>query len=101
MQGYKILEYVKETYTKNTMLADNNKIFDKIWKQALPYGLCFISSNGGTGKTTYFKFRFLRDAVERGYTFSYILPLRERNGAISAFFFRQQADIQQQTKQAA
>lgn len=47
------------------MAVNNNKIFDRVWAKSVKYGLSFISSNGGTGKTTYFKFRLLRDAVER------------------------------------
>ena len=51
------------------MTVDNNKIFDRVWRKSVKYGLAFISSNGGTGKTTYFKFRLLRDAVERNIPF--------------------------------
>ena len=51
------------------MKVDNNKIFNKVWNTAIKFGLSFISSNGGTGKTTYFKFRFLRDALEKNETF--------------------------------
>ena len=51
------------------MKVDNNKIFNKVWNTANKFGLSFISSNGGTGKTTYFKFRFLRDALGKNETF--------------------------------
>ena len=50
-------------------MRDNNDIFNRIWTTASRYGLSFISSNGGTGKTTYFKFRLLRDALSRGIPF--------------------------------
>lgn len=51
------------------MAVNNNAIFDRVWRKSVKYGLAFISSNGGTGKTTYFKFRLLRDAVERNIPF--------------------------------
>lgn len=51
------------------MKVDNNKIFNRVWNMSNKFGLSFISSNGGTGKTTYFKFRFLRDALEKNETF--------------------------------
>lgn len=50
-------------------MVNNNAIFERIWRRAAEYGLSFISSNGGTGKTVYFKFRLLRDAIERGIHF--------------------------------
>lgn len=50
-------------------MHDNNNIFNRIWERANRFGLSFISSNGGTGKTTYFKFRLLRDALLRGIAF--------------------------------
>ena len=50
-------------------IVNNNKIFNKIWNVTVKYGLSFISSNGGTGKTTYFKFRLLRDALNRNIPF--------------------------------
>lgn len=46
-------------------MITNNAIFSRIWRKIQPYGLAFVSSNGGTGKTVYFKMRLLRDAVER------------------------------------
>lgn len=45
------------------MTSSNNVIFNKIWQKCQHYGLTGISSNGGTGKTTYFLFRLLRDAL--------------------------------------
>ena len=50
-------------------MCNNNDIFNRIFQKASPYGLAFISSNGGTGKTTFFKFRFLRDAVKNNIPF--------------------------------
>lgn len=47
-------------------MNDNNEIFKRIWNRAKQYGLSLISSNGGTGKTTYFVFRCLREALDRG-----------------------------------
>lgn len=48
------------------MKKDNNAIFQRIWERCQPYGLSFVSSNGGTGKTTYFIIcRLLRDALYR------------------------------------
>lgn len=50
-------------------VRDNNHIFQNVWNTANKYGLSFISSNGGTGKTTYFKFRLLHDAFEKNIPF--------------------------------
>lgn len=47
------------------MINTNNSIFNKIWQQCRHYGLSFISSNGGTGKTTTFLFILLRRALEK------------------------------------
>lgn len=47
-------------------MRNNNAIFQRIWEQCKDKGLSFISSNGGTGKTTYFIVcRLLRDAIYR------------------------------------
>lgn len=51
------------------MPKNNNNIFCRIWDRAIKFGLSFISSNGGTGKTTYFKFRLLRDALNKNIPF--------------------------------
>ena len=50
-------------------MHNNNKIFCKVWNMSKKYGLSFISSNGGTGKTTYFKFRLLADALDKNIPF--------------------------------
>lgn len=50
-------------------MNNNNNIFCKIWDKAAQCGLSFISSNGGTGKTTYFKFRLLKDALNKNIHF--------------------------------
>lgn len=44
-------------------MNNNNEIMRRIWVLAKQYGLSLISSNGGTGKTTYFLFRCLREAL--------------------------------------
>lgn len=51
------------------MAVNNNKIFERIFDRCMQYGFSLVSSNGGTGKTVYFNFRFLRDAVERDIPF--------------------------------
>lgn len=51
------------------MAVNNNKIFERVFTRCMQYGLSFVSSNGGTGKTVYFNFRFLRDAVEHNIPF--------------------------------
>lgn len=45
-------------------MIDNKKIFSRLWRRARALPLVFISSNSGTGKTTYFKWLFLRRALE-------------------------------------
>ena len=45
---------------------NNEKIFCSIWNKNKNHSLLFISSNSGTGKTTHFKWQFLRRAVEHG-----------------------------------
>lgn len=47
-------------------MNNNNKIFQRIWNRVKHYGLSLISSNGGTGKTTYFLLRCLREALDNG-----------------------------------
>ena len=42
---------------------NNNKLFCKLWNKNKNNSLVFISSNSGTGKTTYFKWLFLRRAL--------------------------------------
>lgn len=51
------------------MKITNNAIFCRIWQKVKDYGLSFISSNGGTGKTVFFKMKLLRDAVEHNMPF--------------------------------
>lgn len=50
-------------------MKNNNDIFNRIWNDATKYGIAFISSNGGTGKTTYFKFRLLANALRHDIPF--------------------------------
>lgn len=47
------------------MKTTNEKIFARIWARVKNYGFSLVSSNGGTGKTVFFRMRLLRDAVER------------------------------------
>lgn len=55
------------------MQSSNNTIFQKAWQKCQKYGLSGISSNGGTGKTTFFMFRLLRDALHKGIHFHVIV----------------------------
>lgn len=48
---------------------NNNEIFRRAWERCKKNGFTFISSNGGTGKTTYFFFRLLRLALEKNEAF--------------------------------
>lgn len=50
-------------------MKNNDDIFNRIYQKTQNYGLSFISSNGGTGKTTFFMFKFLRDALKKNITF--------------------------------
>lgn len=50
-------------------MQNNQSIFNRVQTKTSRYGLVFISSNGGTGKTTYFKFLLLRDALVRNKPF--------------------------------
>ena len=45
-------------------MIDNKKLFSRLWRRVRDLPLVFISSNSGTGKTTYFKWLFLRRALE-------------------------------------
>lgn len=47
-------------------MLDNEKIFTSIWNKNRNYPFLAISSNSGTGKTTRYKWQFLRDAKENG-----------------------------------
>lgn len=47
-------------------MLDNEQIFTSIWNKNRNYPFIAISSNSGTGKTTKFKWQFLRDAKEKG-----------------------------------
>lgn len=64
----------------------NEAIFARIWQRIQPYGLALISSNGGTGKTVYFRMRLLRDAIKRGIPFHIITRYKnEMEQAAQAF----------------
>ena len=45
-------------------IKDNEKIFCSIWNKNKHFPFLLISSNSGTGKTTKFKWQFLRDAYK-------------------------------------
>lgn len=59
MQENKIIENVS-----------NQAIFNRIWQMVKNVGLSFVSSNGGTGKTIFFRFRLLFDALFRDIPFN-------------------------------
>ena len=67
-------------------MTTNNAIFCRIWRKIQPYGLVFISSNGGTGKTVFFRMRLLRDAVERGIPFHIFVRFRNQMEQAAAAF---------------
>lgn len=47
-------------------MIDNKKLFCKLWNKHKQEPMLFISSNSGTGKTTFFKWLFIRRAYEKG-----------------------------------
>lgn len=45
-------------------MRNNNDIFNRVFQNTRKYGVNFISSNRGTGKTVYFTFQYIRRALE-------------------------------------
>lgn len=65
---------------KESIVHSNNAVFNKQWQKYKKYPLVFITSKSGTGKTTFYKWLFIRRALKYNETFD--------------IFFRWEDDIQ-------
>lgn len=50
-------------------MNNNTRFFNKVWQKLRNTNLVFLSSNSGTGKSTFYKWLFIRNALKGKFTF--------------------------------